>query len=322
MYWARPEQSDPRDRHDRALEEKETRHWLTVIEQVESTFESEGCKTEPWYLLDRGGDVSELLLSHLQRDRLVTVRAAYDRRVYSPTANRIREELDATPAEGMYELNVPIDTEGRSRRTAMIEVRAKEVTLHLHLRLENRDLQARIWAVLAREIGAPPGSEPVDWLLYTTYPVETFADAMQVVYGYSMRWRIEEFHKTWKSGACRVEETQLRDPAAILKWATILASVAARLMTIRDTSRATPNLPATEVFSPDEIQAAVVLRQPKDHIPGQVPTVGRVTRWIAELGGYTGRSSGGPPGLIVLRRGFERVTIAAETICKLRESKM
>jgi hypothetical protein len=35
-----------------------------------------------------------------------------------------------------------------------------------------------------------------------------------------------------------------------------------------------------------------------------VPTIGLAARWIADLGGYTGRSSGDPPGSIVIRRGL------------------
>lgn len=46
--------------------------------------------------------------------------------------------------------------------------------------------------------------------------------------GYTARWLVEEFHKTWKSGLCMVEDTQLRSAEAIDKWATLLATVAGR----------------------------------------------------------------------------------------------
>lgn len=40
-------------------------------------------------------------------------------------------------------------------------------------------------------------------------------------------------------------------------------------------------------------------------IPDSMPTVGQMTLWLAELGGYTGKSFGGPPGSITIRRGLD-----------------
>ncbi|HEY6123392.1 MAG TPA: transposase [Steroidobacteraceae bacterium] len=54
--------------------------------------------------------------------------------------------------------------------------------------------------------------------------IETHEDVHEVVSGYTQRWKIEELHRTWKSGACRVEETQLRTADAVMKWAIITAA--------------------------------------------------------------------------------------------------
>ena len=40
-----------------------------------------------------------------------------------------------------------------------------------------------------------------------------------------------------------------------------------------------------------------------------MPSLVDVVRWIAQEGGYTGKSSGGPPGAIVLSRGMERLQV-------------
>jgi hypothetical protein len=40
-------------------------------------------------------------------------------------------------------------------------------------------------------------------------------------------------------------------------------------------------------------------------------------RWIADLGGYTGKGSGGPPGSVTIGRGFARVTAAAAVMEQL-----
>ena len=129
--------------------------------------------------------------------------------------------------------------------------------------------------------------------------------------GYTRRWRVEEFHRTWKSGACQIERTQLRSKENILRWAVLLFSVAVRVERLAKLSRTQPDLPATTELDEAEIEAARLSTQRKPSKAGQVPTIGEVTLWIAELGGYTGKSSGCPPGIIVLTRGLQRIELLA-----------
>jgi len=134
----------------------------------------------------------------------------------------------------------------------------------------------------------------------------------QVVFGYQQRWRVEDFHRTWKSGACKVEETQLRTAEAVVKWATIMAATATRIERLKHLHRTEPQRPASEEFTKWEIEAAVLLRKKykkrTDPAPTNQATLGEVISWIADFGGYTGNSSGGPPGSIVIRRGLEALS--------------
>ena len=65
-------------------------------------------------------------------------------------------------------------------------------------------------------------------------------------------------------------------------------------------------------------QARIVhaLRSLRDRIT-ELESAKTATRWIAELGGYTGKSSGGPPGATVLRRGLDRLHTAVEAAVAL-----
>jgi hypothetical protein len=54
---------------------------------------------------------------------------------------------------------------------------------------------------------------------------------------------------------------------------------------------------------------------------GTQPTLGEMTRWVADIGGYTGKSSGGPPGIRVITRGFDRVEAAAVAVASLRKDR-
>ena len=151
--------------------------------------------------------------------------------------------------------------------------------------------------------------------------------ALEVVRNYCLRWRVEEFHKTWKSGACNLETSQLRSPKTFKCWATLQAAVATRIERFKLVARTAPNTPALEIASRTEIDAAILLTKSllaercKWKL-GDELTAEQFVRLVANLGGYTGKSSGGPPGSIVIRRGFEQVETSARTIEALAARKM
>jgi hypothetical protein len=316
-WWAR-RKATQRRRHDkRGVETRETRYWLEVMQQVRRAHAREAPSCQPWFQLDRGGDAWPVILEGLEPGQLFTVRAARDRRLYRAEDRERRylwQQLESEPVLGRYELAVQAGP-GRQGRTASIEVRAAEVVLDLKEYYSKRHHRAPVWAVLAREVGSTPtGEKPIEWLLLTSYPVRTLDDAQLVVFGYSQRWRIEEFHRVWKTGACRVEDTQLRDRDAIVRWATILASVAVRILRLTYLARASPHLPSTTELSPAEIDAVIVLKKKPTYRRGDIPPIGTLVEWIAELGGYTGKSSGGPPGPLVIARGLERIQSLARAL--------
>ena len=178
-------------------------------------------------------------------------------------------------------------------------------------------------AVLAKEerTGGP------EWMLLTSVRAQTFGMASVVLDGYTARWRIADFHRAWKRGLCDVEQTQLRmrGREALLKWATIHGAVAARALRLTHLAREQPDLPASEEFTQDEIDTVLLLRDRRKNVTGKklgdVPKMGDLVRWIADLGGYTGKSSGGPPGATVIGWGRERITFAAEVLALSRSAK-
>ena len=81
-------------------------------------------------------------------------------------------------------------------------------------------------------------------------------DVLAVIDGYTKRWRIEELHRVWKSGALRVEETQLRSAARVIKWAILAVVTAARIERLRILARTNPDDSALTMLSEHEIQSA------------------------------------------------------------------
>jgi hypothetical protein len=191
------------------------------------------------------------------------------------------------------------------------------------LRSRSRPLQQSEGGLIYESSPATPaGEKPIEWLLLTNRPISTVEELTQVVLGYAQRWRIEEFHRTWKSGACDVEDMQLRTVEAAEKWATMLAAVAVRIERLKLLSRQEPERPADEEFTPTELRAIAVLRfgeKASEKLPdGVVPSIKQAVQWVAEIGGYTGKSSGGPPGSVTISRGLREVLVVARVLAAMR----
>jgi hypothetical protein len=311
-YWKRSDIASPEYQDDRrAPRERESAEWMRTLRTVHKRFAEHSPETTPWYQLDRGGDYWQVLSEGTRLDLRLTVRAAYDRKI-DASARKLWATLRARRVSGKMHVQVP-SRPGHAARVATLSIRTARVALLLQPRGASKR-RVCINAVLVTEQGSVPRSEQIEWMLLTTAEVTTFDDAVTVVRGYTMRWRVEEFHKAWKSGGCNVEASQLRSRKALVKWAILLASVAARIERIKRLAREQPDLPATEELSRDEIDAVIALGELKGRTAGDLPTIGEVVQAIARLGGYTGKSSGGPPGATVLARGLADVAVAAKVL--------
>jgi Transposase Tn5 dimerisation domain len=83
-------------------------------------------------------------------------------------------------------------------------------------------------------------------------------------------------------------------------------------MRLSKLARTEPELPATVELKQSEIDAIILTKKKTKYSRGQVPTIGEAVLWLAEIGGYTGKTSGGPPGAEVLSRGIMRIQALAD----------
>ena len=330
QWWSRPSMK-PRRRHawsaSRKVHEKETQHWLGAVDQMAVTFADEAPDTRLWFQIDREGDAWPVLRHLAASGQWFTVRSRSNRRLRTGTnqTRYLRDALRRQPVLGDDLLEIPAGP-GRRDRLACMSVRVATVTLDLLNAWTKTTYPLTINAVCVRETSdVPSGERPLEWILLTNHPIESFDDAKLVIFGYTQRWRIEDFHKTWKSGVCNVESTQLHAKAHVIKWATLLAAVAMRVERLKHLAREQPELPASAELSPTEIRALILLKRKykkrTEDITDAMPTIAQATLWIAEFGGYTGKSSGGPPGAITIARGLQRLLIAAEVIEALGSSR-
>ena len=323
-WWIRSEGRSPSYSQDRRpWEKRESSAWNRTIDQVQDVLSEDPANPRPWYQLDRGGDAWHVIHHAVEHDLWLTVRSAYNRHL-DGTARRLWEDVGRQRVQGRTAVFLPKHAARRaghrSERGRQLSLRFAQVTLQL-TDFDRQRHPTVVYAVEARETRPPSGCPRLHWRLLTTVPVRTARDARRVVEGYSQRWKIEEFHQTWKSSGCRVERSQLRSPDALRRWATVLAAVATRIERLKRKSRAEPNLPASSELSRDEIDAAILLSETKKHRLGDDLTLQQAVTLIAQVGGYTGKSSGGPPGSQTLGRGLHDVQIAAFVMASKRKAK-
>jgi hypothetical protein len=158
------------------------------------------------------------------------------------------------------------------------------------------------WALRVFEIDAPPGVQPLEWLLLSSEPVNELADALRICGYYSLRWMIEEYHQCLKSG-CKVEERQLESADRLGPFIGIATAVAARLLQLKNDARLMPDRPARDCVDRELVGTLAKLIKAR---PEQL-TIKRFTHEVAKLGGFMGRKSDGNPGWKTLWYGWQQL---------------
>lgn len=336
-YWARDSEErtssgKPRwEQLSRPFEDKETLHWLTCAERSLRHAQEAGFEGALWFQLDRGGDFSHALLwaaSQPPEKVWTTIRAGYNRNTLKEAGlGKLWDEVQASSCLGTQKLRVPAQN-GKPGRLARLEVRALPVIIQLRRRVVGEDVPVPFYAVYAREVGyVPKGCERLEWMLLSTSPKRGLPGARLVLRAYTQRWRIEETHKTWKSGSMAVENSQLESASTFELWARILFSAAVRAERLKRLARESPSLPAEAEFSETELEAMELLMDKDYRYHGREGlTLGQAVECLAFLGGYISRkSSRGRAGTITIRRGLERLLPVAEALrvqARKRREKM
>ena len=194
--------------------------------------------------------------------------------------------------------------QSREARTAEVEVRAVTVKLLPPGRFDRQLPPLTVNVVLVEEQNPPADCEPIQWLLVTSLPIDTLEQVQQIVQCYCLRWQIEIFFKTLKSG-CRIERRLFENLPRTLNSLAVYSIIAWRVMYLCRLGRECPDLSCEVVFSASEWKSvySVVKRQP---LPETPPTLNEMIRMIATLGGFVDRPKN-EPGPQTLWIGLQRL---------------
>ncbi|MCP4452286.1 MAG: IS4 family transposase [Planctomycetes bacterium] len=309
--WARDE-PDPdldaterrRQRRECPIAEKESGKWLNAVRTTMATCPA-GMNLV--HVCDREADIYELFHEVKELGGKLLIRASHDRAVKD--SGRMRQVLSQAPVRGCLKVEIPAQP-SRAARTATVGVRHADLTLRPPYRAPSCQATLRpvsVSVVWVQEIDAPATvDEPLEWLLVMNVAIGSFEEAVERIRWYRLRWHIEVYHDVLKSG-CAIEACRLDKASELIRYLTLKSVIAWRLFWVVQMNRAQPDAPCTEILAEHEWQALYVAIHRTTASPDTVPTVRQATRWIAQLGGFLGRTRDGEPGVTVIWRGWQRL---------------
>ena len=212
--------------------------------------------------------------------------------------------VNVSPRKSKISVGKSTREQSRDARVAEVEIRATSVTLSPPYRHDRKLPEVTMNVVLVEEPNPPAGCVPIQWVLATTLPIDESEKVKLIVKSYCLRWQIEIYFRTLKTG-CRVEERQFENLERLLNCVALYSIIAWRVMYLCRLGRECPDLNCEVVFTPSEWRSVYTMlkHQPP---PSEPPRLNEIVRLIASLGGYVLRKST-HPGPQTLWIGLQRV---------------
>lgn len=301
--WVRPQEEygKKHQRKQRTIREKESVKWLEGSEHL-AALKARCPNTRIVGVSDREGDVYDVFVAGRPAGVDWLVRASWNRRVAHPE-QYLWQTVVAAPVLGETELQVPA-TAKRVARTARLTVRCTPVRLRPPRARRSEKLpEVEVFAIHALETDTSEGIEPLEWLLLSSVPTQTHAQALERLAWYARRWTIESWHRVLKSG-CRVEARQFGNLDRFVRATALFAVISWRILYATLLARMDGELSCEVLLQSIEWRALYCRVHGTTEPPDEPPSLAQVVLWIARLGGYLSRKHDGPPGPTVMWRGF------------------
>ncbi|MDP3293656.1 MAG: IS4 family transposase [Nevskia sp.] len=307
-HWCRDdaEYGKKHARKQRAYEDKESYQWEQASVRMAARLGEAMARTIS--VCDRESDVYEYLSYKQQQGHRFILRAQSDRGVSQAEQTLFATLTQEAQALCCYTVDIA-QRAGRRARQAKLLLRSLRVELQPPANRSRKGAPLTVNVVLAQEIDPVPGEDALRWILLTTEPVSSAEHALQVVRYYELRWRIEEYHKAWKSGV-GVERQRFQSPENLERMLVITAFLAVRLLQLREHVDAP--VESESARSCDTVltqeQWRVLWHSSERHpLPDTPPSLRWACLAIAKLGGFANTKRTGRPGWDTLWHGWARL---------------
>lgn len=297
------------------IEEKESYRWIEGLQCAERT--AAAClETICVCVGDSESDIYDLFAAAIESKQAnleLLVRAGQHRNTAEQQdwADQVRKTAkigDQTVSIRSRQAKIGEGKSARSRarkgRIAELEIRKATIELCRPVNGDPR-LPATITVnvVLCEEVNPPDGEDTISWMLVTTLPIETDQDVQRIILSYCVRWQIEVFFRTLKSG-CRIEQRRFENLDRVLNCLALYSVVAWRLMYVCYLGRECPELDCEVIFEPSEWKSVYTILHIEFPAEG-CPKLNELIRAIARLGGFIDRPKN-DPGTQTLWVGLQR----------------
>jgi hypothetical protein len=290
----------------RRKRDRESLVWLRMVRAV-----GRPPQGSTWvHIGDCASDIFDFMEACLVQDTHFLVRVAYDRRLLEEdgTVESLLAAARALPAQQQQRELKLSARDGQEARTVTLSVGYRSAVLRAPHH-SARKPPLRVWLVRVWEAEPPEGVEPLEWILLTSVPTLSVADAWERVEWYTCRWMAEDYHQCLKTG-CRLEQRQLQSYDGLLRLLGFLALIAMRLLQLRELARLQPERLASDAVPRDLVRVVADLAE----VPVETLTLEAFWRTVAVQGGYQGRRGDGPPGWKTLWRGWHEIQTLLEGV--------
>jgi hypothetical protein len=265
---------------------------------------------------DREGDIYESFC-HLDRSNVnFVIRSAQNRLTRE---GKLHDVIHDFQVIGQYCVTINTDNKKRKKREAILDVRYGTVELNRPKSLTREKakeyppiLSVQVVYVKENVDSVPDGEEPVEWILYTSHPVNNVDDAQRILYWYTLRWLIEDLHRTLKSEGVNYESSELESGKALRKLLILALMAAIQILQLRQARDGNTYQKPSLVFSNEQLTCMEELlprfegKTEKLKNPYSRNNLAWAAWIIARLGGWKGYASQRPPGVIIFREGWIR----------------
>lgn len=286
-------------RHSRSLNQKATGRWCTALSNVQQRLESAPARVI--HIADREADFYECLKTTESSFFLIRCRHV-NRSIILPSLSplplkmKLIQAITQRPILGTVNIEVyDSHTHTPLQRQMQVQV-LPDILIPCPDKKQPSSNQSPVRCHVIRAF-----DDTGEWILLTNMPVDTIAQADQILQYYRCRWHIESYFKVLKTalGAEKVYLHSSRE--AILNLLTLLNIMAVRLYWVIFQARHQGHKPALQAFTSSQIIATqTYLKLPLT----TVLTIQEAYYLIARLGGYKPQSTS-PPGTLTMTRAFQ-----------------
>jgi len=229
--WCRKDEDfgTKHQRKQREYKTKESYKWQRSSEAMTARYAS--VMNNIISVCDRESDIFEYIAYKDKHQQRFVVRAKHER-IVTGDGDKLTPYINQQASTLSYQVKIQ-QKGGRKARIANVAVRFTSVTIYPPKKQAKSDA-INLTLISCNEISPPEGAKALCWKLYTNEAVYCAAEALKIVRYYELRWRVEEYHKAWKSAGTQVESFRMQTRQNLEKIIVITAFIAVRLLQLRE----------------------------------------------------------------------------------------